>query len=51
MKPSRQVIRRQLFAGVLAQTNQRYGGEPRKARRGISRTLSIKLWREKRFAA
>ncbi len=42
---NRQINRRRLFEDELHTVNMNYGGEPRKARRGIARTLATKRWR------
>jgi hypothetical protein len=48
---SRQVVRRRGFELVLGRINAEYGGEPRKARRGIARTIARRTWKQNREAA
>jgi len=47
---TRQVVRRRGFEIAMAKINENYGGEPRKARRGIARTIARREW-SKRVAA
>jgi len=44
---NRQSERRYIFEDELHKVNIDYGGEPRKARRGIARTLAMKRWRKR----
>jgi hypothetical protein len=45
---TRQSERRALFETAMDSTNQKYGGEPRKARRKIARALAKRSWLERR---
>jgi hypothetical protein len=48
---TRQVVRRRMFERELALVNKQYGGEPRKARRGIARTIANRKWAEQKPVA
>ena len=44
---TRQVVRRRGFEIVMARVNANWGGEPRKARRGIARTVARREWKKR----
>ncbi len=45
---SRQVVRRERFDAEFARVNEKFGGEPRKARRGIARTIVQRAWKARK---
>lgn len=44
---SRQQTRQSMFFKILAEINKRYGGEPRRNRRAIARTIMHRTWKER----